>query len=196
MKVLALFDLDGTITKKDTLLDFIKFTHGKFFFYLGLLILSPMLVLYKLKLIPNWRSKEIMLNWYYRNWTKEKLYSAGKSYSLGRLPELILKSALEMINKHKKENDTVVIVSASCDIWMKDWCDLHNIPLIATELEFENDIFTGKFCTKNCHGQEKVKRINKFLILKEYDIIHAYGNEKSDLPMLDLAHKKYYRHFT
>jgi HAD superfamily hydrolase (TIGR01490 family) len=195
MRKLALFDLDGTITEKDTLVEFIVYTHGIFKYFLGLLILSPILILYKLKIIPNWRAKEIMLNWFFRNWTRERLMQAGRNFSLYKLPELILDSALQRIKKHKKENDEVVIVSASCDVWLKDWCDLQNLQYITTELEFKNDRFTGKFCTLNCHGQEKANRIKKSLVLKNYNFIYAYGNEKSDLPMLDLAHEKYYCHF-
>lgn len=195
MKKLALFDLDGTITEKDTLIEFIKYTHGNLKYYLGLLILSPILILYKLKVIPNWRAKEIMLNWYFRSWPKEKLSEAGKNFSLHKLPELILDSALQRIKQHKEENDEVVIVSASCDVWLKDWCEQQDLQYISTELEFKDNIFTGRFCTLNCHGQEKVNRINKSLAIKDYDFIYAYGNEKSDLPMLELAHEKYYCHF-
>ncbi|CAN5559902.1 HAD-IB family hydrolase [soil metagenome] len=195
MKKLALFDLDGTITEKDTLVEFIIYTHGKIKYILGLLILSPVLILYKLKVIPNWRAKEIMLNWYFKRWPQEKLMEAGKNFSLKKLPELILDSALQRIKQHKKENDEVVIVSASCDVWIKDWCASENLQFISTELDFKDGFFTGKFCTLNCHGQEKVNRINKKLALKNYELIYAYGNEKSDLPMLELAHEKFYCHF-
>jgi phosphatidylglycerophosphatase C len=195
MKKLALFDLDGTITKKDTLIEFIKFTHGKLKYFIGLLILSPILILYKLKIVPNWRAKEIMLNWYFRKWSRKRLFQAGKDFSLHKLPELILESALQRIQQHKEENDEIVIITASCDVWLKDWCELQELDLISTEMDFKNEIFSGKFCTLNCHGEEKVNRIKKKLVLESYDFIYAYGNEKADLPMLDLANEKYYCHF-
>ena len=195
MRRLALFDLDGTITKKDTLIEFIKFSRGSFKYFLGLFFISPILILYKLMIIPNWRAKEIMLNWYFRNLSEKKLLESGRQFSLNKLPELILNSALQRIRQHKEDNDEVVIVSASCDIWIKDWCELEKLKYISTELEFKDGYFTGKFCTLNCHGQEKVNRINKNLALKDYELIYAYGNEKSDLPMLELAHEKYYCHF-
>ena len=42
---IALFDFDGTITTDDSLLKFIRFVVGDRRFLLGLVVLSPMLVL-------------------------------------------------------------------------------------------------------------------------------------------------------
>ena len=53
MKQIAFFDFDGTITTKDTYLEFIKYTKGTMRFFTGLAINSPYLVAYMLNLIPN-----------------------------------------------------------------------------------------------------------------------------------------------
>ena len=50
---IALFDFDGTITKKDTLFDFIIFAVGYKTFIIKLISLVPFLILYTLKIIPN-----------------------------------------------------------------------------------------------------------------------------------------------
>ena len=47
-KVLALFDFDGTLTKKDTMFEFIRFSKGNLMLLIGLIISFPILVLYKL----------------------------------------------------------------------------------------------------------------------------------------------------
>ena len=47
------FDFDGTLTKKDTLIEFIKYNKGKWSFLLGFFLYSPILVLMKLHLFPN-----------------------------------------------------------------------------------------------------------------------------------------------
>lgn len=41
MKQIVAFDFDGTITNRDTLLEFIKFAKGKTAFYLGFLLHLP-----------------------------------------------------------------------------------------------------------------------------------------------------------
>jgi len=64
-KILALFDFDGTITKNDSLLKFIRFAVGDIKFIQGLIALSPTLIAFKLKLMPNYEAKEKMLSWFY-----------------------------------------------------------------------------------------------------------------------------------
>ena len=66
-KGIAFFDFDGTITTKDTLLEFIKFSKGSFLFYLGFLINSPYLVAMKLGLISNQVAKEKVLRFFFKN---------------------------------------------------------------------------------------------------------------------------------
>ena len=67
MNAIAFFDFDGTITTKDTLLEFIKFTKGTPSFLTGFLLNSPYLVAYKLNLIPNQRAKEKVMQYFFKN---------------------------------------------------------------------------------------------------------------------------------
>ena len=48
-KNIAVFDFDGTITNKDTLLYFILFTKGYWAFMVGFLLYSPLLIAFKLR---------------------------------------------------------------------------------------------------------------------------------------------------
>jgi len=52
-KTLALFDFDGTITTKDSLIDFIKYAVGNISYYVGFIKLMPILTAYGFKMIPN-----------------------------------------------------------------------------------------------------------------------------------------------
>lgn len=51
---IAVFDFDGTVTTKDTLLEFIKFVRGPVSFYAGFLRYAPQLLAYKSGIYPNW----------------------------------------------------------------------------------------------------------------------------------------------
>ena len=57
---IAVFDFDGTVTTKDTLLEFIKFVRGPVSFYAGFLRYAPQLLAYKLGLYPNWKVKGLL----------------------------------------------------------------------------------------------------------------------------------------
>ena len=65
------FDFDGTLTTKDTLLEMIKFAKGKTRFLLGFLLYSPILVLMKLHLFPNWKAKQLIFKHFFGGMTIE-----------------------------------------------------------------------------------------------------------------------------
>jgi phosphoserine phosphatase len=59
----------------------------------------------------------------------------------------------------------------------------------------KNDMITGKIVGKNCHGEEKVRRIMEQYVISDYSSIHAYGDTSGDRPMLALAHHSFFRPF-
>ncbi len=192
---LALFDFDGTITNADSLEEFIKFARGSSRYYAGLLYLAPMLVLYKLHVIPNHRAKEIFLNHYFKAITQVEFEKLGNEYAKSEIDKIVRPKALEAIKEHQKNGDAVTIVSASVSSWLKAWCEAKNITLIATELEFENGIFTGRFRGNNCYGKEKARRVEALYNLKVFKTIYAYGDSAGDRELLKLADESFYKPF-
>ncbi|MGZ3940566.1 MAG: HAD family hydrolase [Flavisolibacter sp.] len=71
-KDIAFFDFDGTITNKDTLLEFIKFTKGWFQFYSGLALNLTYLIAYRLRIISNQTAKEKILKFFFYNTPVQK----------------------------------------------------------------------------------------------------------------------------
>ena len=193
--ILALFDFDGTIARKDSLVDFIQYAVGIPKYYFGLLILSPMVATYKLKLIPNYTAKEKVLTHFFKGMQTDKFKELAKEYSVNQLPQIIRPSAMEKIKWHQSQNHKVVIVSASIECWLKKWCQSNNIDLIGTRLESINGKLTGKLATKNCHGIEKVNRIKERYNLNNFDYIYAYGDSIGDKEMLELSDQSYYKIF-
>ena len=187
MKKIAFFDFDGTITKKDTLLEFIKFSSGRFNFFLGFLLNSPSLLAYKLKFISNQTAKEKVLRFFFRDMPLRKFQELCDRFADQKLPALIRPKALEEIEKLKKAQITVVIVSASPENWIRKWATMKQLELISTRLEIQDDRLTGKILGHNCHGKEKVNRITENYVLSDYSEIYAYGDSAGDKPMLALA---------
>jgi phosphatidylglycerophosphatase C len=190
-KSLALFDFDGTITTKDTFIEFIKFTEGRRGFYWGIFKKSPLLLLYALKIIPNYLAKQKLFASFYQdtestifnNWAKDfKKYIDG----------IIKPKALQRLEFHRNQGHRILIVSAGLENMIEPWCQANSIELIATKIEFSNGRLTGKFASKNCYADQKVVRIKEVLNINEYDKIYAYGNSKGDLAMLDLANERHY----
>ena len=194
MKI-AFFDFYGTITTQDSLPDFIKFAIGKPKYYLGLCLLSPILLAYVLKLLPNHIAKEKMISYFFKGWPEKNFQTVADEYAALQIDKIVRPKALEKLRWHQEQGHKVVIVSASMKSWLKKWCDTQNVELISTQLEIKQGKLTGKFATKNCHGKEKVNRIKEQYSLQDYSYIYAYGDSSGDKDMLKLANEAFYKPF-
>ena len=195
MKRLALFDLDGTLTNKDTFLEFLKYVRGSAHFYFGMLMITPYLVTYKLGLYPNWRAKERALNYFLAGMTHEELRKMGVDFSNQIFPELIRPRALEKLEQHRSAGDDIYIVSASCEEWVAPWAHHKNLEAICTRLEIKAGKITGRIQGKNNYGPEKARRIDEIIDIDKYDEIHVYGDSRGDREMLAIATHPHYREF-
>ena len=194
-KNLACFDFDGTITTKDSLPDFIKYAVGKPIYYTKLFFLSPLLICYMLKIIPNYTAKQMFLSCFFKGWVADRFLKIAEQYSDKQIDKITRPVAIRRIKFHQKQGDTVVIVSASIDYWLKKWCENRSVDLIATRLEISKGKITGKFASANCYGMEKVNRIKEKYNLDKYNDIYAYGDSSGDKEMMQIATKRYYKYF-
>jgi phosphatidylglycerophosphatase C len=193
-RTLALFDFDGTITKRDSFLDFLLFSVRFPRLLGGLFLLIPVIIAYSLKIITNEKAKQKVLSFFFKGLSKEKFYKIGDHYSANRIPVIIKDDAVQRIQWHKQQDHRVVIVSASLKSWLKGWCEKQGVDLICTQMEVENGYLTGRFNGKNCYGPEKVKRIKEQFAPERY-YIYVYGDSRGDKEMLALANKRFYRFF-
>jgi len=192
---IAFFDFDGTITRKDSLLELIKFIRGKTAFYAGLLLNSPWLIAYKVKFIPNDRAKQKILAYFFAGMTEQAFQEKCDLFTAKELPGLIRPGALAEISRLRSLGFDVVVISASAGNWIRGWTKSHVLKLISSKLEVKNGLITGRLEGKNCHGEQKVVCILQQWDLKEYDEIFAYGDSTGDKPMLALATKSFYKPF-
>ncbi len=194
-KTLALFDFDGTITKKDSFIDFFEYYSGLFRFWMLTALLSPLLLLKVFDLYEAGRLKEKFFVRFLKGKRVEEVDKILLPYSTEKLPLILKRSALDEIKKHKRNGAEVALVSASSSLWLKHFAKEYEMELIATELEVKEGTFTGNIYGKNCVGPEKVKRIKEKYDLSEFGEIYAYGDSSGDKEMLEIASHKFYRHF-
>jgi phosphatidylglycerophosphatase C len=194
-KKIAFMDFDGTITKKDSLLEFIKFQKGKLAFYTGFLLNLHWLVGYLLKLVPSDRAKQKVLNYFFSGLEQNLFQEKCDLFAQYILPGMIRPSALAEIEVLRHHNFEIVVVSASAENWIINWTNQLSLKLIATRLEVKNGKITGGIEGRNCRGQQKVVCILEQWNLDEYNEIYAYGNSPDDKPMLALATKSFYKPF-
>lgn len=194
-KGIAFFDFDGTITTKDTLLEFIKYTNGLLKFYIGFLLNSHWIVGYKLGIITNQRAKEKVLKYFFGGKETVLFNKNCKDFVESKIPGMLRPGAIQEINNLLADGMEVVIVSASPENWVKLWAEQYGASCISTRLETRNNKISGLISGKNCYGDEKVRRIKEIYDLAAYTKIYAYGDSEGDKEMLRLADPWVYKPF-
>jgi len=194
-KVLALFDFDGTITHKDSMIEMIRYVHGDLKFISGLFICAPTILMFQLGLLDRQKAKERMLTYFFGGLSVEKFNEYCRSFSNEVLPRLVRSEAAKKIQWHRDNNHKLVLVSASPENWLFFWCYENCFICISTKLEVKDGYLTGKINGKNCYGSEKVGRVKEVLDLSEFSDIFAYGDTKGDNEILSLAKHRFYRSF-
>lgn len=194
-RVIAVFDFDDTITTEKTLYDFIAFYHGKIRLRLGLVLLSPVLLLELLHLVSKEKVKEIIISYFLKGEKKEKVDAACANYSI-KLIEILNPHALDKIQWHQEKGHTIVIDCSACEDWVKPWAKEAGINnVIATRLETKNGILTGKLAGRDCYGQQKVSRFLELFPKRDSYILYVYGDDKGDKELLAIADHPFYRKF-
>lgn len=194
-KTIAFFDFDGTITRKDTLFEFIKFTHGSSKLVLGMIAVSPWLIGLKAGMVSAATAKEKLLSHFYNGMQVCRFEELCRQFSENVLPSLIRQDAYEEILMHKKMNSEIIVVSASAENWIRYWCEKEGLKYLGTRLCVNGGRMTGKIEGFNCNGAEKVSRIKASFDPADYDDVYAYGDSKGDSEMLALSNHPYFRHF-
>lgn len=191
-KALAIFDLDGTLTSGNSFFSFIKSTHSRAAIIGNALLLSPFLLFFYWRMYDSQKMKNRVFRALYKGWKKETLEKAGRQFCENTLPQLMRSDVYQRMKWHQQNGHEVTVLTASCSVWLKRWCENENVNLIATELEFENGKATGAILGKNCRGEEKKNRLLAEYNLAEFACIYGYGDHESDSHYIDLAHEQYY----
>ena len=191
---LYLFDFDGTLTKKDTLFDFLSYSFPKEYSF-NYFLFIPLFVLAKLKILDKGKVKEKFISKFLKGFSKTDIDKLSNKYFINNHNTLIYPQADEFIKSINNYNDKF-IVSASLDFWLQPFADYYDMGLICTIADFDQKgNFTGKFLSANCNYIEKKNRIEKEIDLSLYDEIIAYGDTKGDEAMFSIADKNFYRYF-
>ncbi|MDO3411178.1 HAD family hydrolase [Saccharibacillus sp. CPCC 101409] len=192
---LAIFDLDKTVIDSDSMFQFVRYAIRRSpAQLLRLPAIAAHTLLFKLGLLSVESAKRSYFHAIATMTERdlERFYEQVLSRS-------IYPQAAEEMRKRKQEGCHVLLVTASPHAYAKFFGSLPEVDgVIGTLLAPGADGcgYTSTIEGRNCKGQEKVRRIRRYLEERglEIDFVRscAYSDSLSDLPVMELAARKYF----
>lgn len=195
MTTIAAFDFDGTLTKSDTLIPFLRFSFGTKKTALNLLALLPKLSLFVIGKLTRQEAKELILTQFLKGIPSHQVEALGEKFAMGPLMKKVKPEGLARLHWHKKQGHTCILISANLSFYLEYLIGFDHIIASKAAVD-QNNCLTGKLIGKNCYGQEKVDRLTELLGPRSEYTLYAYGNSRGDAELLASADYPFYCRFT
>jgi len=186
---LAVFDLDGTITRRDTLGQYVcGYLARHPWRYPGLPRVLPALLRFGLGLADHGELKAAFIRSTLRGCSRSQIDAWNATFVPALLARGVFANAIERVTAHAQAGDRLVLMSASPDLY---------VPAIARALGFAESVCTGvrwngdrldgALTTPNRRGEAKLHCLQALRLAHPGLKTVAYGNAGSDLPHLRVA---------
>jgi len=188
----VVFDLDGTITRRDTYVPFLLFSlYKQPLKVLRLPVLAIDVLRYKIGRQSNTWLKTRFLHALLAGQKREVIEDWAKNFSLYIFDKGLHLDAISTINSHQERGHDLVLLSASLDIYVEligDYLGFKHI--ICTRTSWENDVLGSELNGGNCYGENKALRLKQWLSRRtDKFVLMAYADHKSDFPVLNIAQR-------
>lgn len=185
---IAFFDLDGTITHRDTLFPLVvKQLSRRPLQLLRLVRVLPAVLRFVLDR-DRGRLKQSLLRATLRGVSREELAATSRAFVRDTLARGCFRDALDTISRHRKQGHFLVLMSASVDFYVPEFArQLGFDEVICTGVAWNGDRLDGTLTTANRRGEEKARCLRELVAQRNDSHTFAYGNSDSDLPHLELA---------
>lgn len=192
----AAFDVDGTLTVDDCVVPFLRKVAGT-------TALTARILRDPIGLVSaGWRRDRDSLKAAsaaaaFAGRPRGEVKTVASTFAQGVYNDGLRSDVVDALNTHLETGDTVVLVSASFEIYLEPLADLLGVQnVLATRLEVDPDSkFTGALEGPNCRGAEKVRRLHAWLDEEHGGRcnvhVTAYGDSPGDRELLadaDVAH--------
>ncbi len=192
-QTVAIFDLDSTITKKDTYIAFLLTVlkcHPYRILRCGFLPFA--VFIHKTGLKDNSWLKETFLGAIAGGLTQSQLDHCTDRFLAKLHNQGIRQKALQKIQQHREANHQLVLASASFDFYVKKLGNqLGFDTIICTRSKWnEQKKLIGKIDGYNCYGHNKLKRLVELIDTSRNNIFRiGYTDHHSDQPLLEWVDK-------
>lgn len=186
---LALFDLDGTLTRHDTLWPYVHgFLHRHPLRAPGALRVLPELLRYAAGRADHGSVKAAFIRATLGGCTRTELSAWTEHFVPRLLARGLWRDALECLDSHRARDDRLVLMSASVDLYVPAiGRALVFAEALCTPLKWNGEQLDGALAGPNLRGAAKARALRDLRERHPGLRITAYGNGESDLGHLCLA---------
>lgn len=120
----------------------------------------------------------------------QQLYRWREHFVATIIEPLVLHAARALVDKHRAQGDTLLVISATNRFITDPICKLFGIDnLLATTPELVNGRYTGKFVGVPCYQAGKVRQLEDWLKGRPETLAGSwfYSDSHNDLPLLNLV---------
>jgi HAD superfamily hydrolase (TIGR01490 family) len=185
----VLFDLDGTITRHDTLLPYVLgflLRHPARLLRLPLAL--PALMRYLLGRADRGELKSALVQAALGGSRRPAVDAWTSQFASHLLRRGVHADALEAIARHRREGDVLALLSASVDLYVPAvGRSLGFTEILCTEVRWNGDRLAGTLVSGNRRGAAKVFSLAELRARHPGIPVTAYGNSLSDLEHLKVT---------
>jgi HAD superfamily hydrolase (TIGR01490 family) len=184
---LAVFDLDGTLLRGDSLLPFLVYCgrQSRQWAALGL-FLPVVLLLYALRICSPHSAKQALLRRFLRGCTRDEVGQLAEEFANHWVERQSLEAGMERLRYHLSAGHRVLLLSASPDVYVPAIARRMGIvEVVCTRVIWDGEACRGDIFGDNCKGEAKLRMLREYLGKEGPPVeSYAYGDSKSDLPVL------------
>lgn len=185
---IAIFDLDGTITRHDTLVPLVlRWLARRPWQLARLLLVLPAALRFGFDR-DRAALKQSLLRATMRGAARAALAEFSRDFVRDKIASGSFHDALSTLRRHRDAGHYLVLMSASVDFYVPEFArQLEFDQVISTEVRWNGDRLDGTLISANRRGEEKAHCLRALLAARPDEDTYAYGNSGSDLPHLRLV---------
>lgn len=183
---IAIFDLDGTLTTRDSFLGYLLTFGRRYSRHRAMATLPLWIAGYLGKTLKDYQLKQKLIAnfivgadpdaisehtaWFCDNWLPRHLHPVGN----------------QLLQGHFQQQHRVILLSASPNIFVPQVAKALGIQeVVCTQVKQAGGVWQGELEGRNCKGEQKLVRIQSYLESQDEPVgSYSYGDSKSDLPLL------------
>jgi len=194
-KPLVAFDFDGTLTRHDSFVPFLRFAFGNTIFFRKFIRLA----LPASGLLTGRHSRDTLkaelIRVFLRNVSSTWLKQQARRYCALRWDRLMRPEALQCVAAQLASGAEVTLCSASPELLLAPFARRLGVALIGTRLEEKDGLLSGKISGGNCRCATKVARLEAVYGPLHHYYLCAYGDSRGDRELLAAAQEAHWKPF-